>query len=192
MAHTRIYTPGVDGFVPPEIVEMLGEPRHHRQQRVFVAATSKQTAALYAQGAGIGVNASSMQPATGQDLDALQNADVFDGRQVIVLTKSGPGSPVIWINPDRVATVIGHYTLTGGYTSVAAVRDTEMVPITVTVQIRRSAGRYERYVAVPAKLWRGMTGAEREAYATQAAVDAILDSYATIEFRGPGLGDTPL
>jgi hypothetical protein len=110
----KIFTLGNSGFVRPEVAALVKRPEqsdfHARQQSVYVPATSRTAAARVAGQCGIQISASDkeLRIASGDDLDALTSAGVFQAGHVYVLGQNSHFGPVAELAPGQPPKVIGH------------------------------------------------------------------------------------
>jgi hypothetical protein len=106
MAGLKVYTVQLcDAFVRREITAALGMAAHQRQARVLIVASTKAAGAEVAR-PGMGfVAPGDLRVATGNDVDAMQAAGVFDRPRLYARRAHGTG-PVVAVD-DSGPEVVG-------------------------------------------------------------------------------------
>jgi hypothetical protein len=111
----KVYTLGINGFAPRNVLDLLGEPQHIRQARVLIVAPTKTAAFHLAQDRHIGYTTlrdPEFRLACGNDMDGLREAGRLERPAIYVLPlNGGMRSPVAVLDADGPR-IVGH--LTGG------------------------------------------------------------------------------
>lgn len=102
-----------DAWVSPDVLAMLGEPKHIVQARVYVAAKSKAAAERFVAdlpqvGGGrlLSAHARYLGTAMGIDFDSMDEAGLFDQPCVVVVSRTRSNSRVVRIDAHG-ARVVG-------------------------------------------------------------------------------------
>lgn len=112
----KIFSLGISGFVPSNIAELVKRPEqslfHASQQRILIPATSRKAATELASACKIGhisTGDKEMRIASGNDLDALNRAEVIQQGHIYVIgDHRQTGAPVAILTPAEEPRIIGH------------------------------------------------------------------------------------
>ena len=116
---------GSSVFLPPDVMQALGEPSGHRQGRLLIWATTARAAYEHAKAVGLGgvVRSSrELAPAMGYDVETLNAAHPWPAGTVLAMARgNGPVVEILSL-PDgdgpgvkRHLCVIGHLRRSQGY-----------------------------------------------------------------------------